>query len=85
MRGKPRRSGGGQERGGGRLNATAALALCVPIRRLLLLDVLANYEGDHSAPPHNFLLTLGWLFLRIRRLETPLRLFTSAETAIFGG
>ncbi len=50
MRGKPRRSGGGQERGGGRLNATApALALCVPIRRLLLLDVLANNGYGRTA------------------------------------
>jgi hypothetical protein len=35
--------------------------------------------GDPSAPPHSFLRMLGSLLLRIHRLETPLRRFTSTD------
>ena len=45
----------------------------------------AKWLGDHNAPPHSFFRTLGYGFLRIIRLETPLRLFTSAETETLGG
>ena len=37
--------------------------------------------GDHKALPHNLLRMLGKAFLRIRWLDTPLRLLTNLETA----
>ena len=65
------------------------------MRGLLLFDVLANdCDGsaatasgkklwDQSTRPQSFLRISEYFFLRIRRLETPFRLFTKAETATF--
>lgn len=67
------------------------------MRRSLLLDVLTDRcngsafaatvekDGDQSAPPDNLRRMLGWFFFRIMRLETPFRLFTSADKATLGG
>jgi len=60
---------------------------------LLLLDVLPDHVSECSATasgkagrrPTSFLRMLGAFFLRIMRLETPFRLFTSTYTATLGG
>lgn len=65
------------------------------MRRVLLFNILAdNFNWStatttckityHNAPPHNFLVTLGYCCL-ILRLKTPFRLFTSLEILTFGG